>query len=302
MPTTINYLNFIYVNLGFISQIAVMTYFKSIIEIKKNWPQYRCNPTYWIFSDNLSQDFNYCIQNTQMNMMGYLLQPMNYLLSSVSNMGSNFNDSINNIRYMLSYVRDFVTNIIQSVFGVFLNLIIEFQKMIISIKDMVGKMIGIVITIMYVLDGSIKTMNSAWAGPPGQVVRAIGSCFDPSTKLISKNGEEYEMETIPLGTVLKDGGEVFSVLKVANPKKDCLFEIPKCGELNKTTGELSSIFVTGKHFIYDDEEKKWIQVKDYKYAIKREELIPEYFSCLITTSSCIPIGSKIFWDWEDDNL
>jgi len=302
MPTTNNYINFIYVNLGFIAQIAVMMYFKSILEIKANWPQYRCNPTYWIFSDNITQDFNYCIQNTQMNMMGYLLQPMNYLLSSVSNMGSGFNDSINNIRNMLSFIRNFVSNIIQSVFGVFLNLIIEFQKMIISIKDMVGKMIGIVITIMYVLDGSIKTMNSAWAGPAGQVVRAIGSCFDPKTKLLSKSGEEYEMENIPLGTILKDGGEVFSILKVANPNGDCLYEIPNSGEINKTTGNPSSIFVTGKHYIHDENQRKWIQVKDYIDAIKRPELVPPYFSCLITTSSCIPIGKKIFWDWEDDVL
>uniref|UniRef100_A0A6C0IRC1 Uncharacterized protein n=1 Tax=viral metagenome TaxID=1070528 RepID=A0A6C0IRC1_9ZZZZ len=306
MPTTSNYINFVYVNLGFIAQIAVMMYFKSILEIKANWPQYRCNPTYWIFSDNISQDFNYCIQNTQMNMMGYLLQPMNYLLSSVSNMGSGFNNSVNNIRTMLSFVRDFVTNIIQSVFGVFLNLIIEFQKMIISIKDMVGKMIGIVVTIMYVLDGSIKTMNSAWAGPTGQVVRAIGSCFDPKTRIqtINANGNDiiYEMENIPLGAQLKDGGKVFSIMKIANFKKEYLYEIPNAGELNKQTGQLDSIFVTGGHFIFDTKLNSWIQIKEYKEAIARFDLIPEYFSCLITTNRHILIGTKLFWDWEDDEL
>lgn len=297
MPTTSNYINFVYVNLGFIAQIAVMMYFKSILEIKANWPQYRCNPTYWIFSDNISQDFNYCIQNTQMNMMGYLLQPMNYLLSSVSNMGSGFNDSINNVRTMLSFVRDFVTNIVQSVFGVFLNLVIEFQKMIISIKDMVGKMIGIVVTIMYVLDGSIKTMNSAWAGPTGQVVRAIGSCFDPKTKVYSvTDNQMYEMEQLPLGTELKDGGKVFSVLKIANFKKECLYKLPGAGEFK------DDIFVTGEHFIFDDNLKSWIQIKNCQEAIMCPELVPEYFSCLITTNRHIPIGTKLFWDWEDDEL
>ena len=44
-------------------------------------------------------------------------------------------------------------------------------------------MIGIVVTIMYILDGSIQTMNSAWAGPQGQLVRAIGSCFHPHTEI-----------------------------------------------------------------------------------------------------------------------
>ena len=40
-------------------------------------------------------------------------------------------------------------------------------------------------------------MNSAWAGPTGQLVRAIGSCFDPTTKITLDDGKEYEMQNIP---------------------------------------------------------------------------------------------------------
>jgi hypothetical protein len=295
MPTMNNYLNFIYVNLGFVAQIIVMMYFKSALEIRENWSLYRCNPPYWIFSENVSDDFNYCIQNTQVNLMGYLLQPMNYMISSLSSMSSNFNDSINQIRFLFSGTRDFVTNIVQSIFGVFLNMIIEFQKMIISIKDMVGKMIGIVVTIMYILDGSIKTMNSSWAGPPGQLVRAIGSCFHPDTLIQLKNGTIYKMQDLPLGCELTDGGIVFSVMKIANLKKDYLYKINK--DANNPT-----IYVTGEHFMLDEKTKKWIMVKDYSESILQRHMQPEWFSCIITTSGRIPIGDIIFWDWEDDEL
>jgi hypothetical protein len=293
MPTMNNYLNLIYVNLGFIAQITVMMFFKSALEIKENWPIYRCNPPYWIFSENISEDFTYCVQNTQMNMMGYLLQPLNYMITSLTTIGGSFNESINNIRVMFSSIRGFVSDIIQNVFGVFLNLIVEFQKIIISIKDMVGKMIGIVVTIMYVLDGSIKTMNSAWSGPPGQLVRAIGSCFDPKTIITLDDGKEYEIQNIPLGSVLKDGGKVFAVLKVDNTKKEALYKIK---------GTHQDIFVTGEHFINDKLTNKWIQVKDYKNAKLQSNMIREYFSCLITTNGHIPIDNELFWDWEDDAL
>ena len=293
MPTMNNYLNLIYVNLGFIAQITVMMFFKSALEIKENWPIYRCNPPYWIFSENISEDFTYCVQNTQMNMMGYLLQPLNYMITSLTSIGGSFNESINNIRVMFSSIRGFVSDIIQNVFGVFLNLIVEFQKIIISIKDMVGKMIGIVVTIMYVLDGSIKTMNSAWSGPPGQLVRAIGSCFDPKTIITLDDGKEYEIQNIPLGSVLKDGGKVFAVLKVDNTKKEALYKIK---------GTHQDIFVTGEHFINDKLTNKWIQVKDYKNAKLQSNMIREYFSCLITTNGHIPIDNELFWDWEDDAL
>jgi len=293
MPTMNNYLNLIYVNLAFLAQITIMVYFKSVLEIKENWPLYRCNPPYWVFSENISEDFTYCVQNTQMNMMGYLLQPLNYMITSLSSVGSRINESVNNSRGMISSIRNFVSEIIQNVFGVFLNMIVEFQKIIISIKDMVGKMIGIVITIMYVLDGSIKTMNSAWSGPPGQLVKAIGSCFDPKTKITLANGKQYNMENIPLGAELQDGGKIFAVLKIDNLKKEPLYKIK---------GKDRDIYVTGEHFVFDKTNKKWVQVKYYEKSQIQENVIPEYFSCLITTNRHIKIDDELFWDWEDDEL
>jgi hypothetical protein len=293
MPTMNNYLNLIYVNLGFLAQITIMMYFKSALEIRENWPVYRCNPPYWVFSENISEDFTYCVQNTQMNMMGYLLKPLNYMITSLTSIGSNFNESINKIREMFSSIRNFVSEIIENVFGVFLNLIVEFQKIIISIKDMVGKMIAIVVTIMYVLDGSIKTMNSTWKGPPGQLVRAIGSCFHPNTKITLSNGRQFTMEDLPLGAELIDGSKVFAILKIDNCKNEPLYKIK---------GRTQDIYVTGEHFIFDQTNKKWIQVKNYNNAIIEPDNIIDYFSCLITTNGRITIDEHLFWDWEDDEL
>ena len=293
MPTMNNYLNLIYVNLGFLAQITVMMYFKSALEIKENWPLYRCNPPYWVFSENISEDFTYCVQNTQMNMMEYLLRPLNNMIKGLTSVGVRFNDAINNIRGMFSSIRNFVSEIIENVFGVFLNLIIEFQKIIISIRDMVGKMIGIVTTILYVLDGSIKTMNSAWRGPPGQLVKAIGSCFHPETEITLSNGKHYKMENAPLGAELINGSKIFAVLKIDNPKKEPLYKIK---------GLEQDIYVTGEHFVFDKTNKKWIQVKKYEKAEIQPTFIPEYFSCLITTNRRIQIEGELFWDWEDDEL
>jgi hypothetical protein len=293
MPTMNNYLNLIYVNLGFIAQIAVMMYFKSALDIRENWPIYRCNPPYWIFSENIADDFTYCVQNTQMNMMGYLLQPLNYMVSSLTSVGSGLNDSINDIRGMFSSIRNFVGDIIQKVFGVFLNMIVEFQKIIISIKDMVGKMIGIVVTILYVLDGSVKTMNSTWNGPPGQLVKSIGSCFHPDTMVTLTNGKTYIMKDLPLGAELTNESKVFAILKVDNPQKTPLYKIK---------GISQDIYVTGDHFIFDKTNKKWIKVKHHKKAVLEQNNVLDYYYCLITTNHKIEIDGELFWDWEDDEL
>ena len=293
MPTMNNYLNLIYVTLCFLAQIAIIMYFKSVLEIKKDWSNYKCNPLYWFFSENVSQDFTYCVQNTQINMMGELMQPFNYMIQSLTSIGGQFNDSINDIRVMFSSMRTFIADIVENVFGVFLNLIIEFQKMVISIKDIVGKMVGIMVTIVYVLDGSIKTMNSAWDGPSGQLVKSIGSCFHPETKITLANGEKVNMEQAPLGAELLGGGKIFASLKIDNSKKEALYKIK---------GESQNIYVTGEHFVFDKDKNEWIQVKNYKYAELQDELIIDYFSCLITTNRRIKIDNELFWDWEDDEL
>lgn len=293
MPSVSNYLNLLYVHLAFISQIAIMIYFRSALDIKENWPKYRCNPPYWVFSENVSEDFTYCVQNTQVNMMGFLTQPLNYMIDVLVAIGGGFGQNINNIRQVISNIRGFISNIVENIFGVFLNLIIQFQKMIISIKDMIGKMLGVVVTILYILDGSIKTMNSAWSGPPGQMVRKIGkigSCFHPETILTLKSGDKYAMKDIPIGSVLSDDSIVFSVMNIYNIDDEPLYKIIDDEQI---------IYVTGKHYILD-ENNKWIQVKYYKNAELQNLVQSPNFSCLITTTGKIPIGNHIFWDWEDD--
>jgi hypothetical protein len=297
MPTLKNYFDFILINLAFMIQIFALIYFRAANDVKDNWALYRCNPSYWVFSENISEDFTYCVQNTQINTMGYLLQPITYLISNLTSFTGELGTSLNNIRQMISGIRGFTGNIVENIFGVFLNLIIEFQKMVLSIKDMVGKLIGVVVTILYVLDGSIKTMNSTWNGPPGQMVKAIGSCFHPETKIKVKSGDIYLMKDLPLGVELEDGSKVFSVLKVDNPLKLPLYKIN--GGVNN-----EPIYVTGDHFILDPESKKFIKVKDYKDAKlqPKTEIYSNWFSCLITTNRIIKINKHIFWDWEDDEL
>lgn len=297
MPTLKNYFDFILINLAFMTQIFALIYFRAAADVKDNWALYRCNPSYWVFSENISKDFTYCVQNTQINTMGYLLQPITYLISNLTSFSGELGTSLNSIRQMISGIRGFTGNIVENIFGVFLNLIIEFQKMVLSIKDMVGKLIGVVVTILYVLDGSIKTMNSTWNGPPGKMVKAIGSCFHPNTKIRVKSGEIYSMKDLPLGVELEDGSKVFSVLKIDNPLKTPLYKIN-----NGVNNE--AIYVTGEHFILDQASNKFIQVKDYKDAKLQlqTEICSNWFSCLITTNRRIKINKHIFWDWEDDEL
>jgi len=296
MPSGKNWIYFIYVNLAFGLYIAGVFYFSQLQEIKNNWATYRCNPMYMILADDVDKNFVYCIQNSMSSFMGFILQPITFLTSSMSTMLSGFLNEVNMVRAMFDKIRNLVSSIIQSVFGIFLNLIIEFQKIIIGIKDLIGKTIGIMVTLMYILDGSIKTMQSAWNGPAGQLVKALGKCFHPDTKLKLKNGNIVSMKDVNLGDVLENGSIVNVTMKLDNKNNPVPLYIIKSTGVNE-----EDIYVTGSHLVFDNNSKKYIPVEKYDKAIKTEIII-EWFSCLITSDNKIVIGSETFWDWEDDNV
>jgi len=293
MPTGKNWVNFVYVNLAFALYIAGVFYYSQLAEIKAQWPLYRCNPIYMPLADDVQSNFVYCIQSMQTNFMGYLLEPLTFLTSSINNLLGSFLQEINFVRAMFNKIRNFITSIIQSIFGVFLNLVIEFQKITIGIKDLIGKTIGIMVTLMYVMDGSIKTMNSTWNGPPGQLVRALGKCFYPDTLVKLQNGSIKSMKDIDLGDILENGSVVQSVMKIDNKIEPVpLYEIKGKG----INGE--NILVTGSHLVFDKKINEFIKVEKYSNAVLSTKET-KWFSCLITNNHKIQIGNEVFWDWED---
>lgn len=296
MPKGSDWINFIYINLGFITQVLAMYYFSAISDIKENWAKYRCNPLYMPLSDNIEKDFTYCIQNTQTSFMGYLLQPLTYNTSLLTSMGAEFGQSLDFANNLLSNIRTFFSSIVEGIFGVFLNIIIQFQKIIIGIKDMVGKIIGIMVALLYILDGSVKTMGSAWNGPPGQMIQALsGNCFHPDTKIKLKNGVVKPMKDLLLGDILENGSRVQIILKLENRNfREKLYKFKGQG-VNK-----ENIYVTGSHMISIG--NKFIKVKDHPSALAQDEIQCEWFSNLITDDHKIQIGEHLFWDWEDDCL
>ena len=297
MPKGSDWVNFIYINLAFVAQVVAMYYFTAVQQIKDNWPKYRCNPMYMPLSDDIQKDFVYCIQSMQTNYMGYLLQPLTYITSNLSAMGAGFVNNIDSIRYMMSNIRTFLSTITEGIFGVFLNIIISFQKIMISIKDLVGKMIGVMVAMMYIMDGSLKTINSTWNGPPGQMVRALGKCFHPDTKIKLNDGTIKMMKDLNLGDVLENGVKIMATMQLENASGEHkLYKLEKMG----VDGE--DIYVTGKHMVYSEKERKYIYVKDFIGAVEQDEVQSDWFSCLITYNHTIPIGQLVFWDWEDDEI
>jgi hypothetical protein len=164
----------------FIVVVFISLYFFNILavgikNIKANWPTYRCNPMVMPFAGTFGHDvttnFTYCIQSMQTDYMGVLLQPLNYLMSVTNKTVGGLSESIQDIRSFINIFRNMISSIVKSIFGIFINILTQFQFILIKMKDMLGKVVGIMATMMYILQGSVMTMQSSWNGPPGEMVR-----------------------------------------------------------------------------------------------------------------------------------
>jgi len=267
--------------------------------IKNNWAVYRCNPMIMpfagFFGEDVTKNFTFCIQNMQTNYMGELLKPVDYNMNVLTSISGTFGGALESIRGIIDKIRNSITNMIETIMSVFLNILIEFQKVIINMKDSLGKVVGILATLLYTLDGSQKTMTSIWKGPPGKMVKAI--CFHENTLLKLDNNECIEIKNVELGSKLKNGSIVEGKLILSNLDDnknyiESLYEI-ESGENN------SNIYVTGSHLIWNNTNKEFEQVEKCKHSKKIDTNVDQLY-CLITSDHIINIGSHIFHDWQDN--
>lgn len=288
----------------FIIVIFLLLYFSSIItngiqDVKDNWPKYRCSPTYMPMAGYLGYDtlenFSYCVGNIQKDLMGFFLAPIEYILGSLGSTLQNLLDSFQMVRKLINTLKGSFGFIIGDVYGMFVNIIMQFQKIIIKTKDTAMKLIGIVTSFIYMIEGASLTGQSFINGPVGETLRTI--CFSKNTKIKLQNGKIKKIKDIVLGDILENGSEVYGTLKLKGGKDSPYYQIWS-NKLNEY------IYVTGEHKIFNSENtddstlNNYIPVKDYKNAIKTGAF-DNVLYCLITDNHKIPIGEFTFWDWED---
>jgi hypothetical protein len=209
------------------------------------------------------------------------LNDINAQLASQSQQTDNLNSSLT----------DFNTSTLGNFGGIssmMENGSIEMQKMSYGLSDVMGKIAGIAGTLLYVLDGNMKTMSSMWKGPPGQVMRSLGKlghCFHPSTLIELASGEFIAMEHASPNNILKDGSRIIATMRIDN------------SEFSEQLRRLGDTYVTGSHLVkYGD---KFIHVSEHPDSVEQSQVKSSWFSCLITDTHKIQIGEYTFWDWED---
>ena len=260
--------------------------------ITNNWPKYRCNPLIMPFAGYFGHDpaknFSECIQGIQKSSMGEFMQPTNYALSLATKSGEATNEAVQGIREFLNYLRNQLHKTIRKIFTVFLGIVQPINQILVKFRDLTMRLLGAMTVMLYMVDGSNKTVVSTWNSDVGGLIRTL--CFDPETPVKLKNNYECPMKSLMLGDILENGSEVMGLLQLKGGNN---FHKIWSKKLKKF------IYVTGTHLIQDPKTKRFIPVEDFEES-ELSQKSSKIMSCLITSNHRIPIGEYTFWDWEDD--
>ncbi len=333
--------------------ILLVSYFHTMSNIQpiiNDWPNQRCKPTIIPFagfithpegvtaSEYTAQNFTYCTQNILSNITGHAVQPLTYITNALQNIANSIQNSIQAIRAMFDKIRTSMQDVSEEIMGRLMNVMTPLIQIIISFKDLTGKIQGTMTAGLYTLLGSYFTLKSLM----GAIAQFIISILIALSVMIAifwimpftwgaaiANTSIFVAISIPMAIILNFMSDVLHVnggYKI--PKIKCFDEdtliLMNDGSQKKImdieTGDIlsnnnivtakikvitqgSDIYKLDDIIVSDSHIVKygnnWIPVSKHPNAIKFQFYNKPFLYCLNTSNKIIKINNQIFTDWDE---
>ena len=333
--------------------LILVSYFHTMINIEpivNDWPNQRCNPSIIPFAgfithpegvsatEYTAQNFNYCIQSILSNIAGDALSPITFLTNFLKSFADSIQNAIQNIRAMFDKIRTYFQEVSQEIMGRLMNVMIPLMQIIISFRDLIGKIQGTMTAALFTLLGGFYTLQSLMGAIAQFIIIILVALaimimvfwIVPFTwGIAAANTVIFIAIAIPMAIILAFMVDVLNVkpnMKIPSVKcfdKNTLIEMND-GTLKKiqfiengdilrnnnvvtakikVVSEGSTMYLLNNIIISDSHivkyNKDWIPVSRHPKAIKLDSYYEEYLYCLNTTNKIIEINDLIFTDWDE---
>ena len=263
--------------------LIFIVYRNKTAEIKRQWPERRCDVPYK-YSPKLfgppglttKQNLEYCNALEQEKNNEKNRKENDGKFSKVNQTLKKQQDSIQNMRKMFTNIRDGVVNqvkdIQKKIYDTYRRLAYVFKLFL----RVFGQILQLFYFLFILLKCAINTLQSIWNGPIGGFVRFF--CFGGES-LIKVNNKYTPINKVKTGDVLEDNNKIIGVCEFNSDGQDMY--------------NYNGINVSGNHTVLED--KKWIKVSQSKLSKKIEYKNKIY--CLITENGTIRINNTLFKDF-----
>ena len=143
--------------------------------IKKHWSELRCDPRYMLMAgyvgDDIASNATKCMNKSFGDYLGPSMDPLNAQMSLVADSVGSIGGALDEVRGLFSSVRGGFGMVFQMVFGKIHNLMSSMQYLMIRIKTLMGRIVGVFASIIYAFQAGEQTGQSVWNGPIGETIR-----------------------------------------------------------------------------------------------------------------------------------
>lgn len=318
--------------------------------IINDWPNQRCKPSIMPFaglinspegvsiSDYTQENFTYCTQNILSSISGDAVQPLTFITSSLSSIATDVENSIQDIRAMFDKVRTMFQSISQEIMGRIMNIMIPLQEIIISFRDLIGKVQGSMTAGLFTLLGSYYTFKSL-LGAIAQFIVVILIALAVMIAILwivpftwgaaASTSAIFVAISIPMAVMLAFMTDVLKIqTNLTIPKLKCFDKNTfikmndgtitkiiniKIGDIlhdgNQVTAKIKVETKGSQMYKLDDiivsdthivkYKNEWMRISSHPDAIKYSNYNQPYLYCLNTTNKIIQIKNHLFADWDE---
>jgi hypothetical protein len=157
--------------------IVAFSYYGSsqVKYLKDHWSELRCNPLYMPLAGyvgvDVSENFIKCTTKSFGDYAGMAMDPLHAQMSLVTDGLGSVTEALGDMRGLFSNVRGGFAMVFQMVFGKIHNLMSSMQYLMIRIRTVMGRIVGVFASIIYAFYAGEQTGESVWNGPIGGAIR-----------------------------------------------------------------------------------------------------------------------------------
>lgn len=254
--------------------------------LKKHWVEYRCNPMYMpvagLVGDDVVSNFTKCTMKGFHDYLGFVMDPIMAEFSVINETVDSIGGAMSSFRSMFSSVRGGMLGVVGSVFGKIHNMMAQTQYIVIRMRTLLARVVGVMYSFVYIFYGGMQTGEAVVNGPVGKVMSFL--CFDENTKINTFKGLK-SMKDVAIGDRLSDNLSLVTSVYKMDGKGIQMYN-------------LSGILVTGSHKV--KYKGKYIRVDKHPQA-KKSSMSSKNLVCLNTTSHKISLKNHEFLDFVESD-
>jgi len=286
--------------------------------ILDNWRYFRKKPYIMLIAGFIKRDKNESVFKASMKnfvniiwsivkkFISLLIKPFYPVLKLITNILDYYKGVIDNLRAQFKIMRNFLFTMIRKINIRLQNGIAAITYFFLKLRDGLKKQLALYRMLSWTMAHSYYFLSSLVRGPVGKLgqfaetfglaasfftlgIPGVGLwmtsvCFDPTTKIMLKNGVEKSIIDITIEDTLRDKSYVEAV---------CIFNI----ESNIIPMfNYKNIVVSGDHVVLED--GNYIRIKESKYS-KPIFYNKDTLCCLVTNTGFIEINKILFCDFLD---